>query len=241
MSVVCDRPVLSPYNNGGTVRQAGKRKEFDRDIQDHHNRRFYISDHLVEEEGEEEDEGSGSRSDGRSSIGVESDSDFGASSSVSSLFCAEEEGEEVESEERNGGGGFGLGLMGTFDSLEESLPIKRGLSSFFSGKSKSFASLSSAAASCSTASDLSKPENPFNKRRRILMACNRRASYSSFISSLPPLLSPELKVEEETEQEDEDEEKCEENNCVNTSKVGGILKRSLASPRSFSFSDLQHV
>ncbi|KAK1289270.1 hypothetical protein QJS10_CPB18g00126 [Acorus calamus] len=82
------------------------------------------------------------------------------------------------------------GPLGCLDSLEDSLPIKKGLSNCFSGKSKSFASLSDAA----TAKDLVKPENPFNKRRRILMACKvslsrRTTSYCSLnMSTLEGLI-----------------------------------------------------
>lgn len=83
------------------------------------------------------------------------------------------------------------------------------------------------------------------------MACNRRASYSSFITSLPPLLSPPR--EEEERDDDEDDEEKEEKPAaalpllVNLSRNGKIIKRrnglnrSLISPRSFSLSDLRHV
>ncbi|THU66316.1 hypothetical protein C4D60_Mb05t12880 [Musa balbisiana] len=49
------------------------------------------------------------------------------------------------------------------------------------GKSKSFANLSDAATA--SAKDIAKPENPFNKRRRLLMISNiRSASYTSLSS-----------------------------------------------------------
>lgn len=53
-------------------------------------------------------------------------------------------------------------------SLEDSLPIKRGLSKFYAGKSKSFANLTEV----KNLKELGKSENPFNKRRRTLMAYN---------------------------------------------------------------------
>lgn len=110
-----------------------------------------------EEEEEEEGDSSSSKS---SSIGVPDDSD--------------EEGEEdgvASSEDAKGGlrkGGFGS--FGSLASLEDSLPIKRGLSNHFSGKSKSFGNLSEANLTdvVSSAKDLEKPEHPFNKKRRIL-------------------------------------------------------------------------
>ncbi|KAK9097438.1 hypothetical protein Sjap_022935 [Stephania japonica] len=61
------------------------------------------------------------------------------------------------------------GALSSMNSLEESLPIKRGLSNFFNGKSKSFANFSEV----SSVSDLAKPDNPFNKRRRTLIARSR--------------------------------------------------------------------
>ncbi|KAH9324277.1 hypothetical protein KI387_004455 [Taxus chinensis] len=59
-------------------------------------------------------------------------------------------------------------LKGPLDSmaeLENSLPIKRGLSNFFSGKSKSFTCLSDV----TSVKELAKPENPYNKRHRNLL------------------------------------------------------------------------
>lgn len=51
--------------------------------------------------------------------------------------------------------------------LEDVLPIRKGISSFYNGKSKSFASLADVA-SCK---ELTKPENAYSKRRRNLLAC----------------------------------------------------------------------
>ncbi|XP_059441748.1 protein OXIDATIVE STRESS 3 LIKE 4-like [Corylus avellana] len=59
-----------------------------------------------------------------------------------------------------------------------------GLLSHFSGKSKSFANLLDAC----TMKDLEKSENPFNKRRRILLSSRRSSLYSSFNSKSMPLL-----------------------------------------------------
>ncbi|CAL1397116.1 unnamed protein product [Linum trigynum] len=60
-------------------------------------------------------------------------------------------------------------------------PHKKGLSNYFARKSKSFASLSAACLAVRQAKDLEKPEHPFNKRRRILMA-NKWSRRSSFYS-----------------------------------------------------------
>ncbi|CAL9099500.1 unnamed protein product [Musa acuminata var. zebrina] len=119
-----------------------------------------------------------------SSIGAASSEDEG-----SRQEGREAKEEEVESKRKDGA------ALGSLDSLEDSLPIKRGLSNFFSGKSKSFASLSDAATA--SAKDMAKPENPFNKRRRLLMMSNiRSASYTS-------LSSRDHTVKEADEEEEE--------------------------------------
>ena len=63
---------------------------------------------------------------------------------------------------------------------------RRGLSNFFSGKSRSFANLQDAASAVTSARDLAKPENPFNKRRRVLRCCSIRRVASSSLTALPP-------------------------------------------------------
>ncbi|CAL9106131.1 unnamed protein product [Musa textilis] len=190
-------------------------------------------------------------------------SSIGAASSSSSDKEGEGTGEEEEVESKKGEGAFG-----SLDSLEESLPIKytflfrssafllrsilfsifscvlsncrRGLSNFFSGKSKSFASLSDAAANAN-GNELAKPENPFNKRRRILMAYKaRRASYGSLVSAstyLPPLLSSDHTVPEGDEEEDE---RCG-GDLFSLPPLPGHGNAFRSSPRSFSLSDLRHV
>lgn len=69
----------------------------------------------------------------------------------------------------------GPGPFDTMDSLEDSLPISsssigRGISKFYRGKSKSFTSLADAVAS--SAEDLGKPDNPYNRKRKNLLACS---------------------------------------------------------------------
>ncbi|CAL9748244.1 unnamed protein product [Musa acuminata subsp. burmannicoides] len=176
-------------------------------------------------------------------------SSIGAASSSSEKDEKDEEEEAVESKRKDG-------AFGSLDPLEDSLPIKRGLSNFFSGKSKSFASLSDAA--MASAGELVKPENPFNKRRRLLMASKmRRASYSSLVRPpLPPLLPSAHTVEEEADDDDDDDddkEQQQEDDDTNKNKRHGTditntnknknKKQGAAfrSPRSFSLSDLQQL
>ncbi|KAJ0985131.1 hypothetical protein J5N97_003487 [Dioscorea zingiberensis] len=181
--------------------------------------------------------------------------DEGVSSESSSLghpgesSSDEEEVDEVQSKIKKP-------LM-SLNSIEEALPIKRGLSNFFSGKSKSFACLSDVITG--RAEDLVKQENPFNKRRRILMASknswSRRASYNSLIgvqnSSLPSLLCSNFTVEEEREDEENHEKGVEDHSSPLTPSSSSlaplskhdtkIYNKSFKPPRSFSLSDLQHV
>ncbi|KAI4316462.1 hypothetical protein L6164_024440 [Bauhinia variegata] len=63
------------------------------------------------------------------------------------------------------------GSFDMMDSLEEVLPIRRGISKFYNGKSKSFTSLVDASSS-SSCKEIAKPENAYSRRRRNLMAFN---------------------------------------------------------------------
>lgn len=63
------------------------------------------------------------------------------------------------------------GSLDVMDALEEALPIRRGISNFYSGKSKSFTSL--AEASCtSSIKEIAKPENAYLRKRRNILAYN---------------------------------------------------------------------
>ncbi|CAN8252520.1 unnamed protein product [Cochlearia groenlandica] len=61
------------------------------------------------------------------------------------------------------------------ESLEQVLPIRKGISKYYNGKSKSFTSLveeaeSALTSSSSSVKDLAKPENPYSRRRRNLLS-----------------------------------------------------------------------
>ncbi|KAL0908396.1 hypothetical protein M5K25_022890 [Dendrobium thyrsiflorum] len=66
------------------------------------------------------------------------------------------------------------GPLETMDALEDSLPIRRGISNFYCGKSKSFAVLSDAMAKLSSAKELGKPENPYSRKRKKLPSLTSR-------------------------------------------------------------------
>ncbi|XVE53832.1 hypothetical protein DITRI_Ditri03aG0033600 [Diplodiscus trichospermus] len=108
-----------------------------------------------EEEEEEDDWRSSSSTTTSSSIGRNSDDVSGRSSNGGD--CEEN---EVQSSYKGG-----LDMM---DSLEQVLPMRRGISSFYNGKSKSFTSLAEA----SSIKDIAKPENAYSRRRRNLLAIN---------------------------------------------------------------------
>ncbi|KAK2445845.1 hybrid signal transduction histidine kinase M protein [Trifolium repens] len=61
--------------------------------------------------------------------------------------------------------------LNMMNALQQLLPIRRGISKFYDGKSKSFMSLADAA-SFPSVKDIAKPENAYARRRRNLMAFN---------------------------------------------------------------------
>ncbi|CAA6671127.1 unnamed protein product [Spirodela intermedia] len=157
-----------------------------------------------------------------SSIGVDGEGSL-SSSPLPGDEDQEEHDEEVQSRLKNG-------VLASLGSLEVALPVKRGLSNCFSGKSKSFASLSEAASLCS-AGDLAKTEHPINKRRRITMAF--RASWQRRASSAT-LTTSNLRVLAEEEEE-------HSHRCPSSSAALPTSPDNFKSSRSFSLSDLQHA
>ncbi|CAK7352760.1 unnamed protein product [Dovyalis caffra] len=61
------------------------------------------------------------------------------------------------------------GTLDSMEALEEVLPIRKGISKFYDGKSKSFTSLSEASSSPSI-KDIAKPENMYTRKQRNLLA-----------------------------------------------------------------------
>ncbi|CAA2999626.1 Hypothetical predicted protein [Olea europaea subsp. europaea] len=83
---------------------------------------------------------------------VSSSSSTSSESSESDLF------EEVNSSDQHANG-----PLQDMSSLLQQLPIKRGLSEHYNGKSQSFTSLSNVRC----LEDLAKPENPYNKNKKL--------------------------------------------------------------------------
>ncbi|KAM5565394.1 suppressor protein SRP40 [Rosa sericea] len=183
-----------------------------------------------------------------SSIGAPDDSDEENASKEGSGDVTDSE--EVQSKFNGRGGLTSLGSMG---SLEDSLPIKRGLSNYFSGKSKSFASLSDVVTTATTVKELEKRDNPFNKRRRVLIASkwSRKSSSSSFYNHPNPKSMPLLASLNEDEEEPEPEETQEDPSSGQSSsdekephmvRTPKLLDRGLKSFKSrscYCLSDLQ--
>ncbi|KAK4757905.1 hypothetical protein SAY87_019206 [Trapa incisa] len=138
-----------------------------------------------------------------SSIGAPDDSD------------EEEEEEEEEEKEEDEDGVVssekrklkkGSGSLGSLAALEDSLPIKRGLSLHISGKSKSFTNL--AEANIGSVKDLEKTEHPFNKKRRMLRWS--RNNLSGYYKWSNPRSMPVLPFIEDEEDDDADADEGEE-------------------------------
>ncbi|KAJ4899099.1 Uncharacterized protein Rs2_13050 [Raphanus sativus] len=127
---------------------------------------------------------------------------------------SESEGEEDEDGAVSSQQGRWLDSFGS--SLEDSLPIKRGLSNHYIGKSKSFGNLLEAS---NSAKDLEKVESPLNKRRRLLIAnkLRRRTLSSSFsfypktnLNSMPLLALQESDEDDHKYDNDDDDDSSDE-------------------------------
>ncbi|AED92959.1 hypothetical protein AtNW77_Chr5g0105791 [Arabidopsis thaliana] len=108
-----------------------------------------------------------------------SDSSSSPSSSASSSIGRNSDDGEKSSEDGGDDAGENevespyKGPLEMMESLEQVLPVRKGISKYYSGKSKSFTNLTAEAASALTSSssmkDLAKPENPYSRRRRNLL------------------------------------------------------------------------
>ncbi|CAI0438728.1 unnamed protein product [Linum tenue] len=171
-------------------------------------------------------------------------------SSSSSVGAPDDSDEE---EEDDGGSNSSSGASSSMKKGLGSLGSMKGLSNYFAGKSKSFASLSDACLAVSQAKDLEKPEHPFNKRRRILMA-NKWSRRSSFYSWHNPKSMPLLTLNEDdddesgdhnrrrgNEEDDEEEDKDEEDGRRAQRKLlqERRFNNSFKSHSCFSLTDLQ--
>lgn len=191
--------------------------------------------------------------------GYGSDDSSVSSSSIGDPGDSEEEENEDENDDVASSSSKLKKSSLSLDSLEDSLPIKRGLSNHYSGRSKSFANLSDV----STVKDLGKEENTFNKRRRLFMVNklsrnNRRSSFYSWQNPISMPLLPSLEEEEEEEhhlhplqvqnlslfkqqaaEEEEEEEQQPIKNPPTKTFNGSRFNIGFKSQSCFSLADLQ--
>ncbi|KAM7267368.1 hypothetical protein ACFE04_009534 [Oxalis oulophora] len=179
-----------------------------------------------------------------------------SSSSSSSIGEPDDSDEEEEDDDASSPATAAVqrsGSFGCLSSLDDSLPIKRGLSSHYTGKSKSFSNLADMASSCTPAKDIVKPDNPFNKRQRLIMA-NKWHRKSSFYASRNPQSMPILAalVEEDEEvngnsqiqkrQDIEEEDNEDEDEVImmrRMPKFGASKLKGSGFKTCFSLADLQ--
>ncbi|CAH8362342.1 unnamed protein product [Eruca vesicaria subsp. sativa] len=93
------------------------------------------------------------------------------SSTSSSIGRNSDDEEEFHGEENEAESTY-KGPLDLMESLEDVLPVRKGISSYYNGKSKSFSNLAVAASTLTSPSsmkDLAKPENPYTRRRRNLL------------------------------------------------------------------------
>ncbi|XP_006659473.1 uncharacterized protein LOC102704077 [Oryza brachyantha] len=84
--------------------------------------------------------------------------------------CSPPGKEEEEVQSAYGGGGGRGGDLAGLEALEEALPVRRSISKFYNGKSKSFACLKETASSCGSAKDIAKAESAYSRKRKNLLA-----------------------------------------------------------------------
>ncbi|GAA0158459.1 hypothetical protein LIER_15477 [Lithospermum erythrorhizon] len=118
-------------------------------------------------------------------ISSSSDESNVLSSDYSNVFGGDEDEDEVNSsgscsspKSNSSGSKSPTAPLQDMSSILQELPIKRGLSKHYNGKSQSFTSL----ANVSSVEDLVKPENPFNKR---LKSCKSYGLLDMHRSSQP--------------------------------------------------------
>ncbi|KAF2916882.1 hypothetical protein DAI22_09g152800 [Oryza sativa Japonica Group] len=196
-TAVADVPPAAAYGFPGSAKR-GKPEEVVVLMGKRRNEGFFIEEEEEEEEVLTESSSIGAPSPASSSIGENSGEEEGG-----------DDEEEVESKLKAEDEQVGLGCL---DALEESLPIKRGLSNFYAGKSKSFTSLAEGDEGEEEDDDSDDDERQHRGKNG-----GRRES------AAPPLPLPPPRLTLHTQ-------------------MGGMVRRNgtFRSPRSLSLSDLQN-
>ncbi|KAL3513524.1 hypothetical protein ACH5RR_026241 [Cinchona calisaya] len=91
-------------------------------------------------------------------------------------------------------------LANNLDTIEESLPQRRGLSKYYEGKAKSYRNLSEV----KSVKDLEKEEHPFNKKRRMQKTLSGLNSRMRLLNFAKPMNAKE-------EEDDKDEKLFKDN------------------------------
>lgn len=128
--------------------------------------------------------------------------------------------------------------MGLICFCVNCIDCRRGLSNYFSGKSKSFTNLSEV----NSVKDIKKTENPLNKRRRVLIASKWSRKSSFYGWSNNPVSMPLLTLEEDEEEQRTDQSSSDEKETEGKglSKLNQERRhRSFKSKSCFSLADLQ--
>ncbi|KAK9683915.1 hypothetical protein RND81_10G174700 [Saponaria officinalis] len=133
------------------------------------------------------------------------------------------------------------------DSLEQALPIRRGISNFYSGKSKSFASLADVA--CSSVKDITKTENAYSRKRKNLLAFSLYDKSRTPLPKYPGIAGKSTNACPTTSTRKVSTNDCESDIDENVPEVEVNARQNsrtpplppVASPwRSFSLADLQN-
>ncbi|KFK40861.1 hypothetical protein AALP_AA2G051200 [Arabis alpina] len=109
------------------------------------------------------------------------DREFRCRSSSSTSYSSIGRNSEDEESGENEAESPYKGPLDIMESIEDVLPIRRGISKFYKGESKSFTNL--AESESSTMKDLGRSQNPYSRRRRNLL--RHRISSRGGISKTP--------------------------------------------------------
>ncbi|ONK66113.1 uncharacterized protein A4U43_C06F4280 [Asparagus officinalis] len=141
------------------------------------------------------------------------------------------------------------GPLDTMDALEDSLPMRRGISTFYYGKSKSFTNLTDALPSSSSKS-LAKPKNSYSRKRKKLLAFNlwekpnrnsQRSDKDITVSKRPANFSRRKEGLGPSTSSSSESNSCSSGNKEAAARVSASNSNKwFSNPlKSFSFADLQ--
>ncbi|KAH1244645.1 hypothetical protein HKD37_06G015003 [Glycine soja] len=139
--------------------------------------------------------------------------------------------------------------LDTMDSLQQVLPIRRGISKFYDGKSKSFTSLADAGSTPSV-KDIAKPENAYTRRRRNLMweksrnyplrSNNGGISKRTTISSSRSTVTLAFAINYDSNSSCASEDSFSSSNPSSSTASSSPMQHGFSSCWSFSLADIQN-